>query len=206
MSESSPGVATDPNLTLTRTNINGSAIVADNIQVLGDTGVKVVRDSDNAVTVSAMIDGSGDITIGESGVATLTSVIAGGSGYVVDKVYSTTSSIGGAGATIKVTGVNATAVTTAVIYSRGRGYTVGETLTLTGLGSGNNATFDVNTITDENRIQVSNIQDLEDGVTSLNSFLEGAVDIKPSGDIIIGINGVETLNNATLIGGNELCC
>jgi hypothetical protein len=200
MSESSPGVATDPNLTLTRTNINGSAIVADNIQVLGETGVKVARNSDNAVTVSAMIDGSGDITIGESGVATLTSVISGGTGYVLNKVYSTTSSISGSGATIKVTGVNATAVTTAVIYSKGRGYAIGETLTLTGLGSGNNATFDVNTITDENRIQVSNTQDLEDGVTSLNS-LEGAVDIKPSGDISIGINGVETLNNATLSGG-----
>ncbi len=202
MSESSPGVATDPNLTLTRTNINGSAIVADNIQVLGETGVKVARNSDNAVTVSAMIDGSGDITVGELGAASLTSVIAGGTGYVLNKVYSTTSSISGAGATIKVTGVNVNVVTTAVIYSRGRGYAVGETLTLTGLGSGNNATFNVNTITDENRIQVSNVQDLEDGVTSLNS-LEGAVDIKPSGDISIGINGVETLNNATLSGGTN---
>lgn len=200
MSESSLGVATDPNLTLTRTNINGSAIVADNIQVLGDTGVKVVRNSDNAVTISAMIDGSGDITVGEFGAASLTGVIAGGTGYVVNKIYSTTASIGGAGCTVKVTGVNGNVVTTANISSRGRGYTVGETLTLIGLGSGNNATFNVNTITDENRIQVSNVQDLEDGVTSLNS-LEGDIDIKSSGDIIIGVNGVETLNNSTLSGG-----
>ena len=200
MSESSLGVATDPNLTLTRTNINGSAIVADNIQVLGETGIKVARNSDNAVTISAMIDGSGDITIGESGVESLTGVIAGGTGYVVNKIYSTTSSISGAGATIKVTGVNGNVVTTGVIYSKGRGYAIGETLTLIGLGSGNNATFDVNTITDENRIQISNVQDLEDGVTSVNS-LEGDIDIKSSGDIIIGINGVETLNNATLSGG-----
>lgn len=202
MSESSSGVATDPNLTLTRTNINGSAIVADNIQVLGETGVKVVRDSDNAVTVSAMIDGSGDITIGESGVATLTSVITGGTGYIQGKVYSTTSSIGGANCTILVTGVNATAVTSATVYSRGRGYTVGETLTLTGLGSGNNATFNVDTITAENRIQISNTQDLEDGVSSLN-LLEGDINIKPSGNISVGIEGVETLNNSTLIGGSD---
>ena len=126
----------------------------------------------------------------------MTAVSVGGTGYVLNKVYSTTSSIGGAGCTIKVTGINGTIVTTAVVYSRGTGYAVGETLILTGLGSGNNASFDVSTLTNANSIQISNTQDLEDGVTSLNTLTDSVL-IESSGDITIGVDGVKTTTFAT---------
>ena len=199
MTQSSSLVDTDPNLSFTRTNSNGAEILVDNIQILGDTGIKVLRDSNDAVTVSGMFDGTGDITVGENGVASV-SFSAAGSGYVLNKIYSTTvSPLGGSGCTIKVTGINSGQVTSGIIHSAGKGYSALDVLTLTGLSSGNDSTFNVVTVSAENRIQISNTQDLEDGVTSLNTLTDNVL-IESSGDITIGENGVATLT-AVSVGG-----
>lgn len=76
-----------------------------------------------------------------TGVLTITNIV-GGTGYTTNTVYETT---GGTGTNCRVQVVETGGVVSEVYINRcGDGYTVGDTLTI--VGGGNNATFDVLTI------------------------------------------------------------
>jgi len=108
----------------------------------------------NNITDAVTINGTGDISIGDKGAATLSSPSVPGADYVLNRIYRTTGGTG-SGCSIKVTGVTGSGVTFVQLYAAGKGYTAGDVLTLVGQGSSGTAQVEILTISSSSTIQVS---------------------------------------------------
>jgi hypothetical protein len=152
----------------------------------------------NSLSGALTVEGSGDITVGALGVSSIGAISAPGIGtdYIAGKIYNTTGGTG-SGCTIKVLTVALGVIQTASVYSKGAGYTVSDSLTLTGLGSGNDAIVSATALTSASSIQVSNTEDVEGADTTVNG-LSGSVNVVGTGDVKVGVSGAATLG---VIGG-----
>lgn len=134
----------------------------------------------NTLTGALTLIPSGRLEVGTSGVATAT-ITGGGQGFVVDRLYTTTSS-GGTGLIVKCTSISTTpfAITGFSVFAAGKNYSATNTISVTGVGVTVAATLVVQTITAASAIQVysdtgiynSTLKALQNGGSNINPFIQ----------------------------------